>query len=83
MRLVTRKHGSQRASAPQQAVFEPNICGQGGLDFLTFRVGDRYMMLHFDNQEEVRELLSQAAILWKNWGDQALLKELKERFGVS
>lgn len=71
MKLVKRMHGSQRASKHKNVEFEPNFAGQNGAPFLTFKTEEgQYLMFHFESLDELRELSSQAAILWHNWRDE-------------
>lgn len=47
--------------------FVPNRGGLGGSDQLIIRVGPQYLVLEFETREEIRELMSQAAIINHNW----------------
>lgn len=83
MHLVVRKKGSQRAMAPVKLEFEYNSAGQGGVPYLTFSGADgKYYMIHFENIEEARTLLSQAHIVWANVCDEEALNTIKRQHGV-
>lgn len=57
----------QRPGVPIPVRFEPNLAGQGGGATLTLRTAAKWIVLHFETEEEVRELLSQAHIIHHNW----------------
>ena len=67
MRLLRRKHNSQRAFAPISVEMWPNTAGQGGDNTLTLRTanGD-WLTLEFETNAEARELLSQAQIIFRH-----------------
>jgi hypothetical protein len=67
MKLIKRRRGSTRTSKPVSFKFHPNYAGQFGLPDITLETEDQYLILVFETEDEVRELLSQAHIVNANW----------------
>lgn len=83
MRLEHGKKGSQRKMKPIQLTFQPNWGGQGGVPYITMEGDDgKWYMLHFDDEAECREMLSQAHIAFHNICDEANIEHLKRQFGI-
>jgi len=66
MKYWTRKHGSQRTTAPVDITFEPNWGGQNGALHMVFFDGERWHFIKPENIHDVRLLQSQASILAHN-----------------
>lgn len=67
MKLIRRKHGSQRASSHQTVSMWPNVVGQGGDATLTLRTAEGdWIMLVFETDAEARELMAQSQIIFRN-----------------
>lgn len=71
MKLVKRKQGSQRTSRPITLTTSPNFSGQGGYDFISFydKENKTWYSIHPESIDEVKELMSQAHILYHNFGE--------------
>lgn len=69
MKLHRRRKHSQRTANPRTVKFQINFAGQGGSPDLILELGDEYLWLEFESEAEVRQLMSQAAIIFKNYGD--------------
>lgn len=71
MKLVKRKYGSQRASRPVSLTLSPNFSGQGGYDFISFydKENEIWYSILPESMDEVKELMSQAHILYHNFGE--------------
>lgn len=83
MRLEHGKKGSQRKMKPIQLKFFPNWGGQGGTPYITMEGDDgKWYMLHFNGEEEAREMLSQAHIAFHNICDERILDDLKLQLGI-
>lgn len=67
--MTRTRNGSQRASKPVELQFFPNFTGQNGSPELTLRepTTGNWIIFTFDNEQEVRELMSQAAIIFHNF----------------
>jgi hypothetical protein len=65
--MWTRKIGSRRASRSQPIEFQTNWGGQGGSSQLTIKTAEGWLVIEPESQEDVRQLMSQAAILHCNY----------------
>lgn len=72
MKIVTRKFGSQRPSKPKTVEIEPNWGGQGGSQNLTLKTEDGWMTFQPESEAEVRQLMSAAACMFKNYREPRL-----------
>jgi hypothetical protein len=67
MRLLRRKHGSQRSAAPISVEMWPNTAGQGGDNTLTLRTANgEWLILEFETDAEARELMSQSQMIFRH-----------------
>lgn len=83
MRLEHGKKGSHRKMRPIELKFLPNWGGQSGTPYITMEGDDnKWYMLHFEDAEEAREMLSQAHIAFHNINDNLILEDLKRRAGI-
>jgi hypothetical protein len=64
--MITRKHGSQRASKPKTVQLEPNFCGQNGSEGVTLKTEDGWIVLTPESEEETRQLMSVAQCVFRN-----------------
>lgn len=67
MQMITRKTGSQRTSRSKTVEIEPNFCGQGGSQNLILKTSDGWLILKPESEAEVRQLMSAAACMFKNY----------------
>jgi hypothetical protein len=73
MKLLRRKRGSQRSAAPIAVEMWPNSVGQCGDACLTLRTADGdWIILAFETDAEVRELMSQSQIIFRNMPDEKI-----------
>lgn len=65
MYLTSTKKYAGRKQRP--AAFEANFVGQGGSNKLILKLDNEWLVIHFETGEEVKQLLSQAHIIYANW----------------
>ncbi|QIG69133.1 hypothetical protein EVB78_099 [Rhizobium phage RHph_N1_15] len=69
MQMITRKIGSQRASAPKPVEIEQIWCGQGGSQDLILKTEEGWITLKPESEAETRQLMSAAACIFRNYRD--------------
>lgn len=69
MKLARRRKGSNREKKMLDIKFQPNCVGLGGYTALIFETETEYFTLRFESEAEIKELLSQAHIVWYNYGE--------------
>lgn len=69
MKLHRRRKYSQRPACPRTCEFGINFVGQGGDAYLTLELEGEYLWIEFESEAEVKQLMSQSQIIWKNYGE--------------
>jgi hypothetical protein len=67
MKMWTRKTGSQRRSKIQTVEIAPNFCGQHGSQNFALKTEDGWLVLEPESEAETRQLMSSAAIIFRNY----------------